>query len=256
MLGAALLLAVSAPPTQLAVVARTAGPEGGISAVDVEAAAMRGAVWFFDVALVPRGDLRARVETELRACGRDFSCASARLVASGVDRAILAFTNLSIRPGVTTIELLDVHERRVVATEVLPVTADPLAGIEPAVRRLMLAGGHRLGAKLTLATAPPDATVALSPGVAIVAGGQTVVVPPGAYRISAEAEDHEPGVRTVELEAGGAETVELALEPAGSFLASPWPWVGAAVVVAAGITLFVVLDRPPTRFCHPDPCPP
>ena len=250
----AALLCSASGSTDLAVVARVVGPEreAAVTDADVEATAVVAAAWFYDVALVPRGRLRTRIAEELRRCGSDRGCASARLSPSGVDRALFIITNLGVTPGVTTLELLDVGERRLIATAIVDAGADPRAGIAGAVRRVLLDGGHRLGAQLVVTTSPPGAPAIVTPGPYAVAG--EIVLLPGTYRLTVEADGYRTATRDLVLDAGARTNVDVELEPSTTILTSPWLWVGVAAVVAGAATTAVLLNRPDARLCHPRPC--
>lgn len=66
---------------------------------------------------------------------------------------------------------------------------------------------------------------------------------PGRHAIRVSAPDHAARVVVVELREGERRTVDVPLERAkGSWLASPWPWLGGAVIVGAAVATVVVVS--------------
>lgn len=116
-----------------------------------------------------------------------------------------------------------VHERSVVLLARMPTILDIRAGVDAAEIRV---DGEQVGV-----------------------GAVELPVEEGSHEVEIRADGYEPFEERVDVEFGSRHRVEAALRPIGeerSWLASPWPWVIAGVIVAAavGIIIGVAVSQP------------
>ena len=246
------MVASSAVLPQLAVVAHLIAPATSTttSSSEVETLALSAATWFYDLEVLPREKVRGALETDLRACGPDNRCASARLAQHGIDSALYVVVNLEAR--FVTIEVV---KQREVVSEITPIRADVAQAITTAVRRALGQAGHRLGARMAVEAAPAEALVRLGSSLAPLPVGAPVVLAPGRHVLEISLDGFETERREVDLSAGEDRIVEVTLRERESVLSSWWLWslVGVAVVSAVSVPLAVRFSDRSHTVCTSNP---
>ena len=254
---AAIVSATPGPATTMTIV-RVVGTEDG--AADVHLAANSGAQramsWFVDVDPVDAPS--PSVLRHVRRCGPDNRCVAARLAQAGVDRGVYVVANVSVRPYLVTVEILDAPRGRVIARTLVDPDARTVAtGVERAVRNALLDAGHRLGGQLRVRAIPPDADLVVAGGPALTTADPSALLPPGTYRVEAERDGFDPASVQAVVRPERTTTVALELEPT-SIWSSWWLWTGVSVVVVASVAAAVVVSTGSDRatVCHPVGGPP
>jgi hypothetical protein len=213
-----------------------------ITAPDVEAAAVARASWFTDIELVARSSIPP-LDQDLRTCGADTRCAAARAEQHGIDRLLYVIANISDRPGLLTVELVDAETKRTIANEVAALSGlDTAKLIGSSVEKALASAGHQLGARLTVNAHPADTVIVTDPSGRTPFAGSAVLAP-GDYEVIATREGYETERRTVALERGADVVLDLPLEEEGSVLTSWWLWTTIGVAVAAAVVIPVVVLR-------------
>jgi len=118
------------------------------------------------VHLVPSSELLAlRIDEQVRACGSSIGCVSERLRTAEIDLAILMEFDTSVKPTLSTWELVDTQAGKAIANALLELdpAKDLLRLAEAEAVKMMRASGHAIGGRLIVETSPPDARVTLDP---------------------------------------------------------------------------------------------
>lgn len=224
--------------------------------LDAISGAIEHAVSFAEkVTVVPRADvLRSGLDDRLRRCGSDLDCASIELGQERIDRALYVVVNFTSYPWLISMRLVDADSGAELSRALGSCDGCELEALLRSKAAAMLEqGGHVLGGRLNVETAPANAEVQIEPRTSIIGGNQgSLLVLPGEYGIAAALEDHvSTSTRAVVL-ALSETRVALQLEPETSVFVSPALWIaiGAVAVIGGGIALAVSL-RPEDKviFC-------
>jgi hypothetical protein len=199
-----------------------------------------------DLAVVPSSETLARnLDDQIRDCGADIRCVSARLRSADVDLALLIVADLGLRPPIVTTRMLDCKKEAVLETSIAELGAE---GLRPVVRaeaaKALERAGHPIGGRIQVETTPADATV-------IVHGegknaqqsvGSLLELAPGAYQISVVRDGYTQTSTHAWVRAGQETRIWLKLEESSGLVASPWFWAAiVAVAAAAGTAIFFAL---------------
>lgn len=190
--------------------------------------------------------LESGLGDQLRDCGADIRCISARLRNAGVELALLVVADLGLKPALVTARVVDANKGQVVSTAIAELGVEGLArAVKNGVTRSLERAGVTIGGRVIIETAPPNALVAVGAHEPTAAVASAAVLAPGEYPVRAAQDGFvETSTRAV-VRAGRDTRVYLALKPSESVLGSPWLWVAiAGVAAAAGGTIFFLARRP------------
>lgn len=216
--------------------------------------ASNAASYAIDVAVVSGSEmLETKLGDQLRGCGADIRCISARLEQAGVARAVLVVADLGLAPGLVTARVVDAAQVRVVGTALVEVGGEGLrAAVKSAVTRAMEKAGMAIGGRLTIETSPANAEVQLGASKINAAPGlaNIFVLPPGNYPVSAAHDGFVPTSTTAVVQLSRDTRVWMELQAEDSIFGSPWFWValGGAAVIAGGAVVWAVRPGDGTRM--------
>lgn len=189
----------------------------------------------------------------VRDCGPDPSCIASRLRRFNARYGAVVVLNFELDPPLSSIQILDTDagkqlgERLRELTE--PNVAAQVARLEEEADALLTEVGFPQSGRLVVNVTPPNATVVLEDGTAPDPGsGNLFTVPAGAYRVLASAPGWEPAGSDAAVSSGATTELAMRLSEQTSWWKSPWIWIAAGVVAAAGTTAVVA------TVTRPDPC--
>jgi hypothetical protein len=189
--------------------------------------------------------LQGELDEELRDCGSDARCISARLEAAEIDLGAILVVNLAVEPPLITMRLIDTERRAVLAERATAVargdrTLAQLVSSEFA--ELLERGGHPALGKLIVEAAPVEAQVKIetAPDARLSAPG-AFILPPGRHRITASADDHADTSTSVLVERLRESRIAMRLEEDAAIWESPWFWAAVAGAAAAGVAAGLIV---------------
>ncbi len=211
-------------------------------------------------------------------CGSDLTCISRALRNVRIELCLRAIVNFAVSPPLVSLSLIEGPGERILAEQLVEVESEKLAAkLQHAGDLLFDSAGFNKGGRLVVTTEPSDAKISarncttgqlLSPDSREAA---QFTVPPGCVELDAVRDGYQKTAARAEVRLGETTPVTLSLtanapDSEDSLFASPWFWIVAGGLVAAGTTAVLVATDPfsdgtpaPTCFCvaTPDaPCPP
>lgn len=216
---------------------------GAIAPFDEAAGAASYAI---DTAVVSSSEmLETKLGDQLRGCGADIRCISARLEQAGVARAILVVADLGLTPGLVTARVVDAAQERVVATALVEVGVEGLrAAVKSAVTRAMEKAGLAIGGRLTIETSPSNAEVQLTAAnrTAVPGLANSYILSPGNYPVSAAHEGYISSSTTATVLPSRDTRVWMELRAEDSVFGEAWFWIaiGGAVALTGGAVVWAM----------------
>lgn len=187
-----------------------------------------------------------RLAREVLSCGSDGPCMASRLRPFGARLGLVVVVNGELSPPLVSVLLLDGAEGKITSEWAGQVAAEGLADAVTTQARLALdKAGFQQAGRLKVRVQPRQASLRVGEDTLPDLGTpDTFTLMPGRYAVQGLAEGHRSGTVEADVRAGETVWVDLELaEETGSWVSSPWFWVGASVVaagVAAGVTAAAV----------------
>lgn len=254
-------LVASATP-QAAVFPVVKAPLGEFTADDVHARVESIAAARAGLSIVSRTAFLTtprEVTRQLGDCALEAECLARVARAFTARYLVVVVANTSLEPPLVATLIIDVDEQKLLHRAV-GREPDPalLTRIEAQLEAAFDAAGFARLAKITVVAEPEDATVDIPTSVRRDDEG-VFWVAPGDVELEVKRAGYETEHRALTLDSGGAQTIDVRLNPEGSVLSSPWLWLGVGVAVAAGVgaAVFVTRSDPAECVCVGDAaCPP
>jgi hypothetical protein len=186
----------------------------------------------------------------VRDCGSDSGCISARLRTFNARLGLVVVVDLSSKPPLISLQLLDTDDNHMLASDLGEVEARETlsASIQERTRHVLEKGGFSLAGRILVEVDPPNAHITLGNGVEPDQGTPNrFTVAPGHYTVAAALEGWSAKHDGVEVAGGEESKVRIALAKETSILESPWLWVGIGAAVAAGSVAVLIATHKTTR---------